>query len=371
MTQPQCDLILLSWNHQEETQPCLDSLFQATDVPARLLIVDNGSEPPVRRFLAAVKPRGMITEVRLLQNERNEGFSRGMNRGIRASTAPYVCLLNNDVRVTRGWLRQMLAVADAHPTIGVVNPDHTTADGEQATLEVRADRLAAQRGRYTELGMCNGFCMLVKRDVLDRIGLLSEEVERIFFEDEDFCMRAKVAGYQCVFAHAAFVRHTEHRTVGRMREREALFERNRHWCYQQWGGWIRVAWPRLTPILPGSQDLRVWLERLLYWARHRGYVYVDCPTPAGMSKEALFASVGLAAHGDIYWRPLPRVGARWTALGRILKRRKKPFDIIVAEDEASVHRLQRWAWWHQAIVVRDTDDNALERAWSHRSRYPL
>ena len=137
-----CDLILLSWNHWEETKPCLESLFATTDVPSRLYIVDNGSEPPVRRFLANIKPRGAIREVIFLQNEKNEGFPAGMNRGIRASSAPYVCLLNNDLLFASGWLRELINVIGTGLNIGVVNPASSTfgewpKDGESITFEIR------------------------------------------------------------------------------------------------------------------------------------------------------------------------------------------------------------------------------------------
>ena len=82
----------------------------------------------VRAFLATVRPQGAIQEVSLLQNEANEGFPKGMNRGIRASSAPYVCLLNNDLVVGPGWLTRMLAVAEAHPEVGVLNPANQARD---------------------------------------------------------------------------------------------------------------------------------------------------------------------------------------------------------------------------------------------------
>ena len=119
---PLCDLILLSWNHLEETRPCLDTLFAHTDVPSRLFIIDNGSEPDVRAFLRTVTPRGAIRDVTLLQNETNEGFPRGMNRGLRASTAPYACILNNDLLFTAGWLSRLIDAAKARPDLGVLNP---------------------------------------------------------------------------------------------------------------------------------------------------------------------------------------------------------------------------------------------------------
>ena len=242
-----CDLVLLSWNHLEETKPCLESLFQYTDAPSRLIIVDNGSEPSVRRFLKTVRPQGAIHEVLLIQRETNEGFPRGMNHGMRASRAPYVCLLNNDLLVTSGWLSRLLEVAQSHSEIGVLNPTSNTF-GERPprgrSLEDYAKALEAKRGLYVEVGMCIGFCMLISRQAIERVGLLTEEVERIFFEDEDYCMRAQHAGFQCVVVQSAYVFHAEHRTVSRMGERERLFQRNRQWCEERWGRWLRIAYPR-------------------------------------------------------------------------------------------------------------------------------
>ena len=70
MSEAACDLVLLSWNQLEETRACLESLFEQTDIPCRLLLVDNGSEPPVREFLRSVQPQGQIREVTVLQNGR-------------------------------------------------------------------------------------------------------------------------------------------------------------------------------------------------------------------------------------------------------------------------------------------------------------
>jgi len=373
MEAPVCDLVLLSWNHLEETQPCLESLLESTRVPCRLLIVDNGSEPQVRAFLASVKSRGAIGEVRLLQNETNEGFPRGMNRGIRASDAPYVCLLNNDLRFTSGWLEEMLEVAEADPAVGVVNPTSSTLGNyppKGMSLDAYAEHLQRLRGRYVEVGMCIGFCMLIKREVLNRIGPLSEEVERIFFEDEDFCARAQQAGYRCVVAQASYVYHAEHQTVRNMPEREALFARNQRWCHAKWGKWVRMAWPRFEPVVPGSEELRRWLERLSRWARRRTHVYVYCPTPTGVTPEELFRSVGLVPHADVHWHPLPRTGVSVAAMGMILKRRKKPFDIIVAPDAGWGRACNRLRWCHRAAVVPQSDEEQLISRWKERSRSP-
>ncbi len=371
METPICDLVLLSWNHLEETQPCLQSLFERTQVPCRLFIVDNGSEPAVRAFLASVKPWGAIQEVTLLQNETNEGFPKGMNRGIQASSAPCVCLLNNDLRFTTGWLQELIEVASAHPTIGLVNPTSSTFNNHPPkgmSLEAYATQLKQFRGRYVEVGMCIGFCLLVKREVLNRIGGLSEEVERIFYEDEDFSQRAQQAGYQCVVAQGAYVYHAEHKTVRKMPEREALFTRNQRWCEEKWGRRIRVAWPRFTPIVPGSQELRQWLERLVAWARRRTHVYVYCPMPQQMTRDELFRSVDLIPHADLHWYALPQRGASAVAAALILSRRKKPFDLIAAPETGWARCMERLRWWHEAEVIPEADEASLSARWKARAR---
>ncbi len=372
MTAPVCDLILLSWNQLPVIRPCLESLFRTTTVPSRLLLVDNGSEPEVRAFLRGIRPQGSIQEVVLLQNETNEGFPRGMNRGLRASTAPYACLLNNDLVFASGWLEELLAVAEAHPEIGVLNPTSSTFGNVPAagvSLEAHAARLRERRGEFVEVGMCIGFCLLIRRAALDRVGLLSEDVDRMFFEDEDFCVRAQQAGYRCVVASGSYVYHAEHQSVRLVPEREALFQKNRRWCHARWGRWVRMAWPRFSPVQPGSEELRAWLTRLLAWARRRTRIHVYSALPPGASGEMLFRSVGLVPHADILWVPVPRRAAPYAALGRILVR-KKPFDVLVAPVPSWGRLVSGFGWLHRARVVPEADEAELVEAWQRSSRFP-
>lgn len=363
-----CDLVLLSWNHWEQTGPCLESLFRSTTVPCRLLIVDNGSEPEVRERLRRVKPSGAVVDVQLLQHEKNEGFPRGMNRGITASTAPFVVLLNNDLLFTPGWLEEMVVVA-RQPGVGVVNPTSNNFGNVPppgVSRDAYAGQLKARSGQYVEVGMCIGFCMLITRAVIDRLGGLTDEVERIFFEDEDYSVRAQRAGFHCVVAEASYVWHAEHQTVGKMPEREALFARNQRWCHEKWGKWVRVAWPRFATPPAGSEELRRSLERILGWARRRTHVYVYSPLPSGVSSRELFRSVGLVPHADVRWYPVPRAMARAAAVGRILSRTtKKRFDIVVAPDDGWAMRLL--GWWHRAPVVLESDEQGLSEAWQVKS----
>ena len=80
--------------------------------------------------------------------------------------------------------------------------------------------------------------------------------------------------------------------------------------------------------------------------------------------ERAFNGVGLVPHADIQWHPIARSFARWAAVGRILKRRKKRFDIIVAPDERWRRALQRLAWWHRARVVPADHTEELQASWN-------
>ena len=120
-----CDIVVLVWNQPAITRRCIESLFACTHRPVRLLIVDNGSDAPTRAYLATVVSQHSI-EVIHLRSETNEGFARGMNYGLRTSTAPWTCLLNNDTIVTDGWLDRMLEVGAAYSEIGLINPVSNT-----------------------------------------------------------------------------------------------------------------------------------------------------------------------------------------------------------------------------------------------------
>ena len=363
-----CDLVLLSWNHLEETRPCLESLFRHTDVPSRLLIVDNGSESRVRRALEAVRPQDAIQDVVLLQNETNEGFRKGMNRGLRASRAPYVCLLNNDTQVTTGWLKRMVEVAEAHPEIGVLNPSSNIFGDRPCageSLEAHAGCLVSRRGEWVEVGTCIGFCLLIKRAVIDQIGVLIEEEPAFFFEDDDYSRRAQAAGFFCAVVPSAYVYHAEHGSIRQLPLRERVFRESRRAYRRRWGRLLRVAYLPEVPAPLGSSALCEVMDRAVGWARRRSLVYLYAEGSGGTSRDEAFRSVGRVPHADVLWSPC--VGGP-RKLWRILKRQKKRFDLILTSDATLARWLRALGWLHGASVVDPRDGARLEELWQAKSR---
>jgi GT2 family glycosyltransferase/tetratricopeptide (TPR) repeat protein/2-polyprenyl-3-methyl-5-hydroxy-6-metoxy-1,4-benzoquinol methylase len=233
-------IIILTWNQFEYTRLCLDSIRRHTHAPYELIIVDNGSTDGTRQWLES------FPDIKLIANRENLGFPRGANQGIRAASGDNILLLNNDAVVTPGWLRRLLLHLHSASDVGIVGPLTNYAVGRQlievpyrslAELDGFAWELGKQRrGESAGTGMIVGFCLLTRRDVLDRIGLLDEAFGMGTFEDTDLCFRAVRAGYRLLVCRDAFVHHFGSRTIaGNEVHVEQLLEENRGRFERKWG----------------------------------------------------------------------------------------------------------------------------------------
>jgi GT2 family glycosyltransferase len=245
---PKVSVIVLAYNHWELSEPCLRSVLSLTDYTnIEVLVVDNASsdETPARlRELAEIDDR-----VTVIRNEENLGFAGGNNVGIRAATGEYVILLNNDTYVTKGWVRDLIRPLMLDRRVGLAGPLTNNIGNEQKIslafanidgieAEVRPFLRQRLRERFDTHNLAF-FCVAVRRDVLDAVGLLDEAYGLGFFEDDDYCRRVLAAGYRIVVTDDAFVHHHLSGSFNALgaAEKQTQMERNKAIFESRWGEW--------------------------------------------------------------------------------------------------------------------------------------
>ena len=191
-----CSIIILNWNSCELLKKCIELIEQNTEIPHELIIVDNGSTKDNSVEFIKVLPCKNIF------NAENVGFPAGVNQALRLVNNTDVCLLNVDAEVQPGWLENLYESAERNPSIGIIGPlGNQIENGYQAEGSTKEDMLVPN---------VHGFCMLIMREVIDKIGGFDERYNPGGMEDVDYCMRARLAGFGVVISAKSLVRHKAH-----------------------------------------------------------------------------------------------------------------------------------------------------------------
>ncbi len=248
-------IIVVSHNgFHETTAPCLASLFGATaDPDFEVIVVDNASTDGTPGYLADAA--GREARLRPVLNDSNRGFAGGNNDGIRAATGDVLVLLNSDTLVTAGWLERISAYLEENPAAGLVGPVSNSVGNEQKIFtrgsrpaEILAEAEAwtsRSRGDAFETDRLGFFCVAARRSVLDEIGPLDESFGPGYFEDDDYCIRARKAGYRLVCLEDVFVYHRGSGTFGKgPAATKELMRRNRALIEAKTGAAYRPRHPR-------------------------------------------------------------------------------------------------------------------------------
>ncbi|MBB3225079.1 glycosyltransferase [Pseudoduganella umbonata] len=289
-------------------QACLNSVLASlkqNQTPARVVVIDDASpEPALSAWLDKQATAGLIT---LLRNPRNLGFIETTNRGMREFPDHDVLLLNADTQVHADWIDRLKRALYAEPDIASVTPWTNNGEissfplmsqaasapdlRELATLDDAAARVRAMNGGSDiELPSCCGFTMLIRRPVLDAIGMLDgTSLIRGYGEEVDWCMRARAAGWRHLQATGVFVTHAG--TVSFRAEKTLRVVQNRRVLLARFPSFYPEfsAFRQNDPLSTARAALRLAVERscAANWLRKADTAQQPATLPLVVAKKAM------------------------------------------------------------------------------------
>jgi len=257
--------VVVNWNRCALLRACLSSLAEQQGVDLEILVVDNGSTDGSTEMVASAFP-----QAHLIRNRENRGFCAANNQGIAAARGQYIVLLNNDAEADPGWAAALQAACDSDPEIGMVASKILVY--EDATRIDKVGHLiypdGQNRGRGTgaiDQGQYNrvepvlwpdGCAALYRADMLREIGGFDETLFA-YGDDAELGLRARIAGWKCLYTPHAVVRHHRGSTMGlKSMRRLHLIERNRVLLAAKlfpWGLLLLNPWFYLRRLIAGVQ----------------------------------------------------------------------------------------------------------------------
>ncbi len=219
---PLVHIIVLTWNEYNDTVECLESLGKINYSNYKIILVDNGSRDG---SIQKLRERfGKDEKVRIIANEKNLGFAGGNNVGIKYAMnkgADAVLLINNDTIVDPNFLTELVKAEKENKQAGILgskiyyegDPKRIwSAGGKVSKLLTKGVHIGydeIDNGQYDETkkrDYLTGCCLLIKKEVIKKIGVLADDYF-LYYEDTDYCLRARKAGYDCLYIPASKIWH--------------------------------------------------------------------------------------------------------------------------------------------------------------------
>ncbi len=221
--QPACSIIIPVFNNGAMTYSCLRALFVAkVNAPFEVIAVDNGSTDSAPEVLDHFSK--CIT---IITNQHNRGFVDACNQGAAEARGDYLVFLNNDTRVTDGWLDRLRETAEDFPDVGAVGgkllfPDQTIqeaggiifSDGTGVNYGKWDDPDALDYNFMRDVDYCSAACLLVRRGLFESLGGFDRRYAPAFYEDTDLCFGVRDAGSRVIYQPRCEVFHHEGATAG-------------------------------------------------------------------------------------------------------------------------------------------------------------
>ena len=255
------DILLPIYNGLTYVRECIDNVLTFTDKEQyNLYLLDDGSDENTAEHLLSVAEN--YNHLFYIKNEKNLGFVESCNNGFDISKSEWAVLLNSDVLVTDGWLDKLLECGDSDPAIAGINPltNHASqinvpmAQGcNYKTINRFFSSLELPKGGYPDIVTGVGFCIMLRRSLVEPLGLFDEIYGKGYCEESDLCMRLTTNGYRVVVNPQVYVYHKGRATFTDRGER---YKKNRIIFDERWLAEYKRQFEvfiKLNPIEPYRQ----------------------------------------------------------------------------------------------------------------------
>jgi len=218
-------IVTVNYNHSGATCDMLESLLACNYPDLEIFVVDNASPFDQPEIIKQKFP-----SVIFIQSEVNLGFAGGNNLALRQATGDYIYLINNDTIIPQGNIECLVKILDSDPSIGVVCPKimfQTSpitiqfagyTDMSKYTFRNRCigygEQDNGQYDRMCDTAFAHGAAMMLKREVLDRVGLMYEKYF-LYYEETDWSLCIREAGYRIVYVPETYILHRESLSTGK------------------------------------------------------------------------------------------------------------------------------------------------------------
>ena len=235
-------MVVVNWNRRDLLRASLESLRkQQWTRPLEIIVVDNGSGDGSPEMVLREFAEDPALQVRLIRNQENRGFCAANNQGFAASDSEFVALLNNDAEAEPGWLTALAGAFEGRPDVGMAaskilvyedprridKAGHLIYPDGQNRGRGTGELDEGQYDRVEEVLWPDGCAAMYRRAMLDQIGGFDEDFFA-YADDAELGLRARIAGWKCLYVPGAVVRHHRGATLGvRSSRRLELIERNR------------------------------------------------------------------------------------------------------------------------------------------------
>ncbi|MBU2529979.1 MAG: glycosyltransferase family 2 protein [Elusimicrobia bacterium] len=254
-------IIIPVYNGLPHLKKCVKSIYENSGSSFELIFVDNGSDKKTVEYLKSQKDAIKVF------NKKNYGFAKAVNQGLRLASCEYIAVVNSDIIFYPAWLKNMLKIL-SKPNIGMVGPMTNRTVGLQRiklakkiennskALEIFSNAMRMKfKDEYFLIHRLIGFCFVFKREIFEKIGLLDERFGIGCFEDIDYCLRIRQAGYKLAALKNVFVYHHNHGSFGGHDNFLKFAIKNREVFIDKWCRKALEFLDEIDPLLESSDNI--------------------------------------------------------------------------------------------------------------------